>query len=138
MNDELRYVVSPGTIPEGPQIWEIINTGVHHAHHVVVVGVPAGTTADASSKRPRVSWWDSPAGPGLFAQFAPGGYAALQSGGTTTWVEFDYTLGTWAIICFIMEGGRVARICWTDGYHLRLSECIPCQRFGRNAHKRRP
>ena len=106
MNDELRYVVSPGTVPAGPHIWEIVNTGVHHAHHVVVVGVPGGTTADAIIEEAAgLMSGTPPAGPGLFAQFTPGGYAALQSGGTTTWVEFDYTPGTWAIICFIMEDG---------------------------------
>ena len=31
------------------------------------------------------------------------GYAALQSGGETTWSEFDLEPATYAVICFIMD-----------------------------------
>jgi hypothetical protein len=31
------------------------------------------------------------------------GYAALQSGGYTTWQEFDLEPGTYAITCFIID-----------------------------------
>jgi len=106
MTDELRYIVTPDPIAAGPQVWEITNTGVHHSHHVVMVGVPEGTTAEQIISEAQSMFAGTPAaGPGLFAQFTPGGYAALQSGGNTTWVEFDLTPGTWALICFIMEDG---------------------------------
>ncbi|MCC6705380.1 MAG: hypothetical protein IT334_10920 [Thermomicrobiales bacterium] len=106
MTDELRYIVTPDPVAAGPQVWEITNTGVHHSHHVVMVGVPEGTTAEQIISEAQSMFAGTPAaGPGLFAQFTPGGYAALQSGGNTTWVEFDLTPGTWALICFIMEDG---------------------------------
>jgi hypothetical protein len=31
------------------------------------------------------------------------GYAALQSGGTTTWQEFDLDPGSYAVLCFIVD-----------------------------------
>ena len=46
MTDDLRYIVTPDPVPAGPQLWEITNTGTEHSHHVVMYGVPDGTTAD--------------------------------------------------------------------------------------------
>jgi hypothetical protein len=37
------------------------------------------------------------------AQFIWTAYAALQSGGQTTWAEFDMEPGTYAVICFIID-----------------------------------
>ena len=106
MTDDLRYIVTPDPMASGPQIWEITNTGVHHSHHVVMMGVPDGTTADQIIDEMTGLFSGTPAaGPGIFGEAVPGGYAALQSGGTTTWVEFNLTPGTWAVICFIMEEG---------------------------------
>jgi hypothetical protein len=106
MTDELRYIVTPDPIPAGPQIWKIWNSGSHHSHHMVMVGVPDGTTADQIIEEAAGLFSGTPpAGPGVFAEFTGAGYAALQSGGTTTWVEFDLEPGTYAVICFIMEDG---------------------------------
>jgi len=106
MTDELRYIVSPDPVPAGPQIWEITNSGEHHSHHMVMMGVPTGTTAEEIIDEAGALFSGTPvADGGLFAQFTGGGYAALQSGGTTTWVEFDLKPGTYAVICFIMEDG---------------------------------
>ncbi len=44
--DDLRYLVTPGPVPAGPQIWKITNTGAHHAHHMVMMGVPEEVTAE--------------------------------------------------------------------------------------------
>ena len=44
-----------------------------------------------------------PAGEPLMAQFTWVGYAALQSGGTTTWAEFDLEPATYTVICFILD-----------------------------------
>ena len=41
--------------------------------------------------------------PPLIAQFVHVGYAALQSGDQTTWIELDLTPGTYAAICFIVD-----------------------------------
>lgn len=106
MTDEFRYIVTPDPVPAGPQVWEITNSGVHHSHHMVMVGVPDGTTAEQIIEEAEGMFSGTPpAGPGIFAEFTGGGYAALQSGGTTTWVEFNLTPGTYAVICFIMEDG---------------------------------
>ena len=43
------------------------------------------------------------AGPPLMAQFTFVAYAALQSGGFTTWHEFDLAPGTYAVICYIID-----------------------------------
>jgi hypothetical protein len=43
-----------------------------------------------------------PASDSLTAQSAWVGYAALQSGGTTTWAEFDLVPATYAVICYIV------------------------------------
>ena len=94
MTDEFRYIVTPNPVPAGPQVWEITNTGEHHSHHMVMVGVPDGTTADQIIEEAGGLFSGTPpAGPGIFAEFTGGGYAALQSGGTTTWVEFNLTPG---------------------------------------------
>jgi hypothetical protein len=37
------------------------------------------------------------------------GYAALQSGGTTTWAEFDLEPATYAVICFILDPAPASR-----------------------------
>lgn len=102
--DELRYVVTPGTVPAGPQIWKIANTGMHHAHHVVMMRVPDGTTAEAViAEYTGMMTGTPPAADGIVAQSAWVAYAALQSGGQTTWAEFDLAPGTYAAICFIFD-----------------------------------
>jgi hypothetical protein len=106
MTDDLEYIISPDPIASGPQIWEITNSGVHHSHHMVMVGVPDGTTAEQIiDEAGSLFSGTPPAGPGVFSQFTGGGYAALISGGNTNWFEFDLTPGTYALICFIMEDG---------------------------------
>lgn len=104
MTDELAYTVSPDPVPAGPQVWEIANTGEHHAHHAVVFRVPEGVTADAIvADFVSLMSGTPPAGPPLIAQFTHVGYAALQSGGQTTWIELDLAPGTYAVICFIID-----------------------------------
>jgi hypothetical protein len=102
--DDLRYILDTETIPAGPQIWKITNTGMHHAHHVVMVRIPDGVTADQIIAEFGVMMSGTPtAEPGLFSQFTWVAYAALQSGGQTTWAEFNLKPGTYATICFIFD-----------------------------------
>ena len=104
MTDDLRYLVSPDPVPAGPQIWKLANTGQHHAHHVVMMRVPEGTTAEQiGGEFTSLMSGTPPAGEPLVAQFTWVGYAALQSGGTTTWAEFDLEPATYAVICFIVD-----------------------------------
>lgn len=104
MTDELEYIVTPDPVPAGPRLWEMTNTGMHSAHHVVMVTVPAGTTSEQIvDEFASLMAGTPPAGEPLLAQMVGVGYAALQSGGTTTWNAFDLEPGSYAVICFIID-----------------------------------
>lgn len=104
MTDDLQYIVTPDPVPAGPQVWELTNTGQMHAHHTVMVRIPDGVTADQIvAEFTSLMSGTPPAGEPLVAQFTFVGYAALQSGGQTTWVEFDLDPGTYAVICYIIN-----------------------------------
>jgi hypothetical protein len=106
MTDDLLYIVTPDPLPAGPQLWELVNTGMHPHHHMVMYGVPEGTTPDdiIDGFLPLFEGND-PEEDSIVMQMMPMGYAALQSGGTTTWNEFDLEPGTYAILCFISDTG---------------------------------
>ena len=104
MTDDLEYIVAPDPVPAGPQIWEFTNTGMQSAHHVVMFRVPDGTTSEQIvTEFSAMMSGTPPAGEPLMAQMAWVGYAALQSGGQTTWAEFDLEPATYAVICFIFD-----------------------------------
>jgi hypothetical protein len=104
MTDDLRYVISQDVISAGPHLWKITNIGTTHSHHMVLVKIPGGVTKDDIIAAYQTMISGTPAaGPPLMAQFEGAAYAALQSGGHTTWNEFDFKPGTYAIICFISD-----------------------------------
>jgi hypothetical protein len=104
MTDDLEYIVTPDPVPAGPQIWEFTNTGTQSAHHVVMARVPDGITSERIvTEFSAMMSGTPPAGEPLMAQMAWVGYAALQSGGQTTWAEFDLEPATYAVICFIFD-----------------------------------
>jgi len=104
MTDEQRYIVTPDPVATGPQVWKITNTGQQHAHHVVMSRVPDGTTAeDITGEFAALIAGTPPAEDSFFVQQVFVGYAALQSGGQTTWVEFDLSPGTYAVVCYIID-----------------------------------
>jgi hypothetical protein len=104
MTDALEYIVTPDPVPAGPQIWELTNTGMHSAHHVVMFRVPDETTSQQIvAEFSAMMSGTPPAGEPLMAKMAWVGYAALQSGGQTTWAEFDLEPATYAVICFIVD-----------------------------------
>jgi hypothetical protein len=104
MTDDLEYIVTPDPVPTGPQIWEFTNTGMNSAHHVVMFRVPDGTTSEQIvTEFSAMMSGTPPAGEPLMAQVAWVGYAALQSGGETTWAEFDLKPATYAVICYIFD-----------------------------------
>jgi hypothetical protein len=106
MTDNFEYIVSPDPVPAGPQIWEITNTGVHHSHHVVMSKVPDVVTADGIIDEFSALFAGTPpAESSLMTNMMPAGYAALQSGGQTTYNEFDLEPGTYAVVCFIIDPG---------------------------------
>jgi hypothetical protein len=104
MTDNPSFLISSGTVPTGPQLWEVTNTGELQSHHVVMVRIPDGLTEDdiVSGFGSLLSGTPS-ASPPVSTQFTYVGYAALQSGGTTTWQEFDLDPGTYAVLCFIVD-----------------------------------
>lgn len=102
--DDLQYIITPDPVPAGPHVWKITNTGQMHAHHVVMFRVPDGTTAqDIIGEFNAMMAGTPPAGDSAFMQGVWVGYAALQSGGWTTWAEFDLEPATYAAICFIID-----------------------------------
>lgn len=104
MSDELQYIVTPDPVPAGPQLWEITNTGTMHSHHVVMSQVPDGTTADDIIGDFNSAFAGTPpADDSVLLTQQYRGYAALQSGGYTTWNEFDLAPGTYAVICYIID-----------------------------------
>lgn len=104
MTDDLAYLLAPSPLPAGPQVWEIANTGTLQAHHAVLMRVPDGTTAEqVVAESGAMMTGAAPAPDGVFAQAMPAGYAGMQTGGITTWAEFDFEPGTYAVICFIAD-----------------------------------
>jgi hypothetical protein len=104
MTDRLRYTVSPNPVPAGPRIWQFTNTGMHSPHHVVMMRVPDGTKSEQIvAEMQAMMAGTPPASDSLTAQSAWVGYAALQSGETTTWAEFDLEPTTYAVICYIVD-----------------------------------
>lgn len=80
------------------------NTGAHGAHHLVRSRVPEGTPGEqivAELASPMAG--TPPASEPLLAQMVGVAYAALQSGGQTTWNSWDLDPGTYAVICFIID-----------------------------------
>jgi hypothetical protein len=104
MTDDLQYIVTPDPVPAGSQIWEITNTGETQSHHVVMTRVPDGTSAeDILAEFGSMMQGTPPSEGGVVAQSTYVAYAALESGGATTWYEFDLAPGTYAVICYIID-----------------------------------
>jgi hypothetical protein len=104
MTDDLQYIVTPATIEAGPQIWKLENTGTERSHHIVIMGVPEGTTADdILAEFHGLMMGTPPAEDSVMAGTGPFAYGAMQSGGTVTYTEFDFEPGTYAVICYIMD-----------------------------------
>jgi hypothetical protein len=104
MTDDPAYIVSPGTVPAGPQIWRFENTGTERSHHVVIFRIPDGVTeGDILAGYEGLMMGTPPAEDSLVTQMVWTGYGAIQSPGTVTWAEFDLEPGTYAVICYIMD-----------------------------------
>ncbi|MBA2276368.1 MAG: hypothetical protein H0W06_01280 [Chloroflexia bacterium] len=104
MTDQLQYIVTPDPVPAGPNLWELTNTGEQQSHHVVMVRLPETVTVEQIvGEFNAMMSGTPPTGESVFAQFTFVGYAALQSGGATTWIELDLEPGTYAAICFIID-----------------------------------
>ncbi len=104
------YFELPETIAAGPQIWNVVNNG-QQVHHVVLSGVPDGTTEEqvlelASSFGPPASpeAGATPVEPALgFEDLEDTFYSLLFSAGQANWYEVDVQPGTYAMICFMPD-----------------------------------
>ena len=104
MTDDLVYMVSPDPLSTGPQIWNVTGTGTEQSHHLVMQRVPEGTTAEQIlAEFGGMMAGTPPAQDSIAANSTYVGYAALQSGGFSTYQEFDLDPGTYAVICFIID-----------------------------------
>jgi hypothetical protein len=100
----LSYDISQATASTAPQVWKFDNAGEERSHHIVIFRVPDGTTKDVLiAEYMELMAGIPPAADGLDSQLVWSGYGAMQSPGTTTWTEFDFTPGTYADICFIRD-----------------------------------
>ncbi|MCC6315484.1 MAG: hypothetical protein IT337_15875 [Thermomicrobiales bacterium] len=103
-SDDLRYTIAPNPVPAGPQLWKFANTGTHSPHHAVIYQIPDGVTAEQIVQEVQdLASGVEPAGEPITAQFVWAAYFALQSGGQTTWAEFDLEPGAYAVICFVID-----------------------------------
>jgi hypothetical protein len=104
MTDDLTYIVSSDPLPAGPQLWKLENTGTEHAHHIVMMKIAEGTTADdISSEFQGLMAGTPPAEDSIMMSAVPAGYSALQSGGYTTYQGYNLEPGTYAVICYIIN-----------------------------------
>jgi hypothetical protein len=106
---EMDFVV-PDTMEAGPQIWNVVNNGLQ-VHHLVLLGVPDGTTEDdvmelAMSEGPPASpeAGATPVEPALsFEEVTDEWFTLLISNGQFNLNEVDLEPGTYAMICFMPD-----------------------------------
>ncbi len=109
------YFEVPDTLATGPQIWKIVNNG-QQVHHVVLAGVPDGTTEDDVLALVESEFAGPPASPEAGAtpvDVAEAGlsfedvedvfYTLLFSEGQANWYEVDVQPGTYAMLCFMPD-----------------------------------
>jgi len=109
------YFEVPDTLATGPQIWKIVNNG-QQVHHVVLAGVPDGTTEDDVQALVESEFAGPPASPEAGAtpvDVAEAGlsfedvedvfYTLLFSEGQANWYEVDVQPGTYAMLCFMPD-----------------------------------
>lgn len=109
------YFEVPDTLATGPQIWKVVNNG-QQVHHVVLAGVPDGTTEDDVLALIESEFAGPPASPeagatpveaaeaGLsFEEVEDVFYTLLFSEGQANWYEVDVQPGTYAMLCFMPD-----------------------------------
>jgi len=90
-------------IPEGQQIWKVVNSGAQP--HMLVLGkVPAGTTMDQIMQVVSAPDNATPVPGGLQeSDFQPMGGVLLQSAGTTVWPLLNLPAGSYVALCFVTD-----------------------------------
>jgi hypothetical protein len=103
----------PDTVEAGPQIWSVVNNGLQQ-HHVIMLGVPEGTTEDDVMELVMMFEAGPPASPeaGASPVAAPAinpeevtdaFFTLVISQGQFNLYEVDLAPGTYAMICFMPD-----------------------------------
>jgi len=107
------YFDVPETLVTGPQIWKVVNNG-QQVHHVIMAGVPEGTTDDDVLALIESEFAGPPASPEVGAATPVEAGLAFEdvtdffdtllfSEGQANWYEVDVQSGTYAMICFMPD-----------------------------------
>ena len=102
---DMDFVVAD-TLAAGPQIWRIQNNGLQ-VHHLVMLGVPDGTTEDDVMELAAM-FAGPPASPAAAPAINPEEvtdeyFTLLFSRGQFNLVEVDLEPGTYAMVCFMPD-----------------------------------
>jgi hypothetical protein len=109
---DMDFVV-PDTLAAGPQIWRVQNTGLQ-VHHLVLLGVPEGTTEEDVIELSAMFAAPPPASPEAGAspmampalnpeEVTDEYFTPLFSRGQFNLVEVDLAPGTYAMVCFMPD-----------------------------------
>jgi hypothetical protein len=110
---DMDFVV-PDTLAAGPQIWRVQNNGLQ-IHHLVLLGVPEGTTEDDVMELSAMFAAPPPASPEAGAspivampalnpdEVTDEYFTLLFSRGQFNLVEVDLAPGTYAMVCFMPD-----------------------------------
>ena len=106
------YFEVPETIEAGPQIWKVVNNG-RQVHHVILAGVPDGTTSAQVLDLVNSEFAGPPASPEAAATPVEAGLSfedvtdvfdtLLFSEGKANWYGVDLEPGTYTMICFMPD-----------------------------------
>lgn len=106
------YFELPDTLATGPQIWKVVNNG-QQVHHVILAGVPDGTTEEQVLELINSEFAGPPASPEAgatpvesvlsFEDVTDVFDTLLFSSGQANWYEVDVQPGTYAMICFMPD-----------------------------------
>lgn len=106
------YFELPETLATGPQIWKVVNNGLQ-VHHVILAGVPDGTTEEQVLELINSEFAGPPASPEAGATPVEAGLSfedvtdvfdtLLFSKGQANWYEVNVRPGTYAMICFMPD-----------------------------------
>ncbi len=104
--------VLPETLPTGPQVWEVTNTGAQ-PHHLILYRVPGpvtdaqviealklqfGMRGENATPSPDLPEWAM--SPDALVEV---GFVPLLSSGHSAWVHMDLTAGTYVAMCFVED-----------------------------------
>lgn len=106
------YFELPETIAAGPQIWKVVNKG-QQVHHIILAGVPDGTTEEQVLELVNFQFAGPPASPEAgatpvepaltFEDVEDVFDTLLFSTGQANWYDVDIQPGTYAMICFLPD-----------------------------------